>query len=153
MTIGVSAISVLRNRDFRLYALSSLLSALAAEILVVSIGWSIYDVSRDPIDLGYVYLVQFLPSFFLVFLTGAAADRYPRKTIVALCQLMECVFTLGIFLVANAGLHQVWPILLLVAGLGASRAFYNPAALALAPTLVERAQFPRRSHARPRAGS
>jgi MFS family permease len=142
MTIGVSAISVLRNRDFRLYALSSLLSALAAEILVVAIGWSIYDISRDPIDLGNVYLVQFLPSFFLVLLTGAAADRYPRKTIVALCQLMECIFTLGIFLVANAGMHHVWPILILVAGLGASRAFYNPAALALAPTLVERAQIP-----------
>ncbi len=142
MTIGVSAISVLRNRDFRLYALSSLLSALAAEILVVAIGWSIYDISRDPIDLGYVYLVQFLPSFFLVFLTGAAADRYRRKTIVALCQLLECVFTLGIFLVANTGMHDVWPILIMVAGLGASRAFYNPAALALAPTLVAREQIP-----------
>jgi MFS family permease len=142
MTIGVSAISVLRNRDFRLYALSSLLSSLAAEILVVAIGWSIYDVSRDPIDLGYVYLVQFLPSLALVLLTGAAADRYRRKSIVALCQLMECVFTLGIFLVANAGTHHVWPILLMVAGLGASRAFYNPAALALAPTLVEREQIP-----------
>src|SRR5438128_630759 len=101
MTIGVSAISVLRNRDFRLYALSSLLSALAAEILVVAIGWSIYDVTRDPIDLGYVYLVQFLPNFFLVLVTGAAADRHSRKAIVAICQLMECVFTLGIFLVAG----------------------------------------------------
>jgi MFS family permease len=142
MTIGISAISVLRNRDFRLYALSSLLSALAAEILVVAIGWSIYDISRDPIDLGYVYLVQFLPSFFLVPLTGAAADRYPRKRIVALCLLGECAATLGIFLVAHAGFHEVWPILILVAGLGASRAFNNPAALALAPTLVERAQIP-----------
>jgi len=54
----------------------------------------------------------------------------------------EFAFALGIFLVASAGLREVWPILLLVAGLAVGRAFANPAALALAPNLVERAQIP-----------
>ena len=142
MSVHANAITVLRNRDFRLYAIHSLLAQLAAEILIVAIQWSIYDISRDPFDLGLVGLVQFLPNCLLVLLTGTAADRYSRKRILAFCMIAEFLFTLGIFAVASAGLREVWPILLLIAGLAAGRAFANPAALALAPNLVERAQIP-----------
>ncbi len=139
---GVNAFSVLRRRNFFLYALATLLASFGAEILIVAIGWRIYEISHNPFDLGLVGLVQFLPNCLLVLVTGAAADRYPRKTIVMLCMLAELVFTIGIFLVANADLTQVWPILVLIAGLAVGRAFMNPAALAMAPALVERSQIP-----------
>jgi MFS family permease len=139
---GVNAFSVLRRRNFFLYALATLLGSFGAEILIVAIGWRIYEISHNPVDLGLVGLVQFLPNCALVLVTGAVADRYPRKTIVLLCMLAELVFTIGIFLVANAELTHVWPILLLVAGLAVGRAFINPAALAMAPALVERSQIP-----------
>ena len=139
---GVNAFAVLRKPNFFLYALATLLAAFGAEILIVAIGWRIYEISHNPIDLGLVGLVQFLPNCLLVLVTGAAADRYPRKTIVMLCMLAELVFTIGIFLVASADLSTVWPILLLVAGLAVGRAFMNPAALAMAPALVERSQIP-----------
>ncbi len=142
MAARVSAITVLKNRDFRLYAWNSLLAQLAAEILIVAIGWSIYDITRDPFDLALVALVQFVPNCLLVLITGAAADRYSRKRILVLCTASEFVFTLGIFMVTRSGSHAVWPLLLLIAGLAAGRAFGNPAALALAPTLVERPQIP-----------
>ncbi|MES1152737.1 MAG: MFS transporter [Dongia sp.] len=142
MTIGITAIAVLKNRDFRLYALFSLLAQLSAEVLIVAIGWSIYDITNNPFDLALVALVQFVPNCLLVLVTGVAADRYPRKRILVLCTVAEFVFTLGIFLVARSSLHDVWPMLLLIAGLAAGRAFGNPAALALAPTLVEREQIP-----------
>jgi MFS family permease len=138
----LSAITVLKNRDFRLYALSALLAQLAAEILIVAIQWSIYDISHDPFDLGLVGLVQFLPSCVLVLLTGAAADRYPRKWILVLCAAAELLCTLGIFVVSSVGLREVWPILTLVAGLAVGRAFAGPATLAMAPALVDRDQIP-----------
>jgi MFS family permease len=142
MSIGSSAISVLRIRDFRLYALSTFLYALAAEVLVVSISWHIYAVSNDAFDLALLGLVQFVPNCALVLVTGTVADRYPRKYIVAACLTSEFLVTLGIFLVAAAQNQQVWPILALVFALGTGRAFFNPAALAMAPALVEREQIP-----------
>jgi len=139
---GVNAFSVLRRRDFFLYALATLLASFGAEILIVAIGWRIFEISKNPFDLGLVGLVQFLPNCLLVLVTGAVADRYSRKLIVTLCMLSELVFTLGIFAVASSALTHVWPILLLAAGLAAGRAFMNPAALAMAPNLVERSQIP-----------
>jgi MFS family permease len=139
---GVNAFSVLRRRDFFLYALTTLLASFGAEILIVAIGWRIYEISKNPLDLGLVGLVQFLPNCLLVLVTGAVADRYSRKLIVTLCMLAELIFTLGIFLVASSALTHVWPILMLAAGLAVGRAFMNPAALAMAPNLVERSQIP-----------
>jgi MFS family permease len=139
---GVSAISVLRNRDFFLYSLATLLAAFAAEILVIAIAWQIWAVTRNAADLGLLGLVQFLPNCVLVLVTGTVADRYPRKTIVTLCLLAEFVFILGIFLVSRTALTSVWPILALVAGLAVGRAFLNPAALAWVPNLVAREQIP-----------
>jgi len=139
---GVNAISVLRNRNFFLYTLNSLLASFGAEILIVAIGWRIYEISHDPWDLALVGLAQFLPHCLLVLVTGAVADRYPRRQILMFCMLAELAFTLGIFLVATAPLVHTWPILFLVSGLAIGRAFFGPAALALAPTLVEREQIP-----------
>jgi MFS family permease len=139
---GVNAFSVLRRRNFFLYALATLLASFGAEILIVAISWRIYEISHNPIDLGLVGLAQFLPNCVLVLVTGATADRYPRKQIVMFCMLSELAFTIGIFLAASASLSHVWPILLLVAGLAVGRAFMNPAALAMAPALVERSQIP-----------
>jgi MFS family permease len=133
------------NRDFRVYTMATSLSSFAAEILTVAVGWKIYDISGSALDLGLVGLVQFLPSFVLVFLTGAAADLYPRRTIILYCLICEFVFTAGIFLVAGGipglVLHQVWPILVLISGLAVGRAFLAPAAQAIAPNLVRREEI------------
>src|SRR5687768_13329019 len=96
---GVSAFSVLRNRDFFLYSSATLLAAFAAEILVIAIGWQIYDITGNAADLGLLGLVQFLPNCVLVLVTGTVADRYSRKLIVTLCMLAELVFIVAIFLV------------------------------------------------------
>jgi len=153
-----SMFSLLRgNRDFAAYVASTFLSSLAAEILTVAIGWKIYELSGSALDLGLVGLVQFLPSCLLVFFTGAAADLYPRRTIILCCLVCELLFTLGIFVFAGGipgmDLQAVWPILLLVGGLAVGRAFLSPAAQAIAPNLVRREEISGRSLVRPLPGS
>jgi MFS family permease len=139
---GVSAFSVLRNRDFFLYSLATLLAAFGAEILVIAIAWQIWAVTGNAADLGLLGLVQFLPNCVLVLVTGTVADRYSRKLVVTLCMAAELIFILAIFLVTSTTMTSVWPILVLVAGLAVGRAFMNPAALAWVPNLVEREQIP-----------
>lgn len=136
-----SVLTVLRNRDFLRFEISVTLATLAAEILTVSVGWMIYDISRDPFDLGLVGLVQFLPTLLLVLVTGTVADSFPRHRIIIACLAVEFIVIFGIFLVHEGGNHQIWPILCLIALLGAGRAFYSPAAHALAPNLVKREEI------------
>ncbi|HVJ42725.1 MAG TPA: MFS transporter [Dongiaceae bacterium] len=139
-------LSLLRgNRDFCAYTIVLFLSSLAAEILTVAVGWKIYDISGSALDLGLVGLVEFLPSFVLVFITGTIADLYSRRTIVFWCLVCEFTFTFALFLVAGGipatATHQVWPMLALIAGLAVGRAFLSPAAQAMAPNLVRREEI------------
>lgn len=133
--------SVLRNRDFLLFEINGLFGNLAAEILTVAVTWLIYDRTRDPFLLGLTGLVQFLPVLCLVLVTGSVADRYSRSRILTLCVVVEFIAMAGIALAAESDGHQVWPIMAFLALLGVGRAFYTPAAHALAPNLVKREEI------------
>lgn len=141
MSAKPTMISVLRNRDFLFLETNAFFATLAAEILTVSVAWMIYDISRDPFDLGLVGLVQFLPTLLLVMLTGTFADRYSRRRIITICMIVEFLAVLGITWVAVSGSAKIWPILALLAVLGAGRAFLAPASRALAPTVVTREEI------------
>ena len=62
------------------YWLSRLAASFATQIQTVAVGWQVYDLTRDPLDLGFVGLSQFLPALLLVLVTGAVADRFDRRT-------------------------------------------------------------------------
>ena len=79
------------NRAFMKYWLSRLVSSFAMQIQTVAVGWQVYDLTRDPLDLGLVGLSQFLPALLLVLVTGAVADRFRRRTIMAVCVGIEAL--------------------------------------------------------------
>jgi MFS family permease len=134
-------LSVLRNRDYRLFETSVMLATLAAEILTIAVGWTIYDITNDAFDLGLVGLAQFMPTLLLVMVTGTLADRLPRRRIMAACLAVEFVSIAGIFAFVSRPDPQVAPLLGLMALIGAGRAFMSPAAQALAPNLVRREEI------------
>lgn len=90
----VSARALLSHRAFLFFLLSRSLSRFSSQIAAVAIGWQIYDLTGSAFDLGMVGLVQFLPTALLVFVAGHAADRYERKRVVQLCQLVEAATAL-----------------------------------------------------------
>src|SRR5438552_18903265 len=91
---GEEARSAFRHRGYLLYWLSRFAATFAAQIISVAIGWQVYDLTRNPFDLGLVGLVQFLPALALVLITGAAADRFSRRLIIALCLGAEALVCL-----------------------------------------------------------
>lgn len=128
--------SIFRHRGFAYYWTARLISTFAVQFISVAVGWQVYDLTRDPFDLGLVGLVQFLPSLALVLVTGAAADRYNRRRIMAVCIAAEIVCALGLLALTIGGDHRVWPIFVVLAGFGVARAFLGPAVQSLLPNLV-----------------
>src|SRR5262249_57293069 len=92
-------VGLLKQSSFLFFLLSRSLSRFSSQIAAVAIGWQVYDLSGSAFDLGMVGLVQFLPTALLLFVAGHAADRFPRKRVVALCQLAEALTAL--FLAAS----------------------------------------------------
>jgi MFS family permease len=111
-------------------------------MLSVAVGWQVYALTRNPLDLGYLGLVQFLPFVLLVLPGGHVADHTDRRLVLitayavaALCAGILAWFSL-------TGLKTVWPIFAVMVVFGAGRAFWMPASQAVTPNLVPPEAFP-----------
>ncbi|ARM91549.1 MFS family enterobactin exporter EntS protein (plasmid) [Rhizobium sp. CIAT894] len=124
------------HAGFRHYWIARFLGCFSAQIMGVSVGWQVYDITRDPFDLGMVGLTLFLPAFLLVLVTGAVADRFNRVLIMTGCIAGEGLCALALLMFTVTGEHSVVPIFCTLALLGTLRAFFGPALQSLMPNLV-----------------
>ena len=105
MTAGASA-TPLRHRDFALYVVATVATAFAIEMAFVAIGWQVYAINRDPLDLGLVGLAMFIPLPLLALPAGHLADRYPRRTVLALSVALDAAVALGLLAVTRSGANE-----------------------------------------------
>lgn len=120
------------------YLAALLCHSFASQIITVAIGWQVYDITRNPWDLGLIGLSQFLPALLLVLVTGLVADRFNRRLILVLCLALEAACAIGFLLFTVSHPSHVWPVFAILAALGLARAFFSPAADALSPNLIPR---------------
>ena len=140
----------LRLPAFRAFWIARLATTIAQMAMVIVIGWQVYDIARQTMDvdeaafqLGLIGLVQFVPLFVLTPISGWVADRLDRRHVARAVILLEMLCAL-ILLWATWSGHVTLPILFGVAALlGVARAFAGPALSALAPNLVPREILPR----------
>lgn len=135
--------SVFAIPNYRWFWITKVASTVSQMILVIVIGWMVYDIARETMSeresaflLGMVGLAQFLPLFFLSLVVGYIADKVDRRYIVrgALFLEMLCAASLGVMELRG---DITIPALFVVAALlGVGRAFASPALSALAPNLV-----------------
>ena len=133
--------AVLRNRDFTRFIAARFLATLAVQMQTVAVGWQVYEVTRNPLDLGLVGLSQFLPFVLLILPAGHLADSRDRRRILAACFALECLCALLLLAFAARGLDSARPVFAVMVLFGVARAFAMPTGQALLPNLVPRAQF------------
>lgn len=102
----------------------------------VAIGWQVYAIHRDPLDLGLVGLAMFVPLPLLALPAGHLADRYPRRTVLALAIGLDAAVAIGLLGVTRAGAGSTWPFFALAFCTGVASALGAPAGRAMVPSLV-----------------
>jgi len=122
--------------SYRLYWAARFLLVFALQVLSVSVGWQIYDQTRDPFLLGLVGLVQFLPAPLLVLVTGSVADRYNRRRIMATCMAVQALCAGALLTLLHQGLTAIWPVYAVLCVFGVARAFMGPAVQSLLANLL-----------------
>jgi MFS family permease len=137
------AASLLRNASFALYFASRIISALAVQMQGVAIGWQVYELTGDLLDLGLVGLAQFAPFVLLVLPAGEIADRRDRRRIITACLGLQLLCSLLLLAFSLSSLRAVWPIFAALTVLGAARAFMMPASQAILINIVPSESFGR----------
>lgn len=127
--------AALRFRDFRLLIIGRLIAQIGEMTVSVGVGWELYERTGDALALGLVGLVQIVPVLLLSVVGGYVADRYDRRRVTLISQLvlMACSLALAAISLTDGPL---WVLYLVLALIGAARAFNNPAESALTPLTV-----------------
>jgi hypothetical protein len=128
--------AALRERDFRLFWLSLITEGLALSMATVAVGWQVYAIDGDPLDLGLVGLAEFIPLPLLALPAGQMADRVSRRAVLVGARLLDTAVLLALLGVTIAGPDRIWPFLVLAFGTGVASAVGAPAGRALTPSLV-----------------
>ena len=135
--------SLLQHRPFVLFWIARVSTSMAFQIQGVAVGWQIYALTGSPFYLGLVGLAQFLPMFLLTLAVGHIADRYDRRSVARLCQVLEGLAAGALALGSFSGWQSKETILVIVFILGAARAFEGPTMQAMVPGLVPAPLIPR----------
>jgi MFS family permease len=127
--------AALRQRDYRCLLIGAILASIGGEIQAVAVGWELYQRTDSPAALGFAGLAQFLPVLLLALPAGHVADRYSRKAIVQLSQILMALTAIGLTMLSlfEGPVSLVFVCLTLA---GVSRAFSAPARTSLLPQVV-----------------
>lgn len=134
--------SVWQSPNFRKYIAALLSNSFALQLMTLTVGWQIYELTRNPLDLGLVGLSQAVPIFLLFLVAGLAADRLNRRAVMSVCSLIHALVAGALLSYAVMGPGASWPIFLFLFIHGSARAFYEPSLMSILPSLVEKQQFP-----------
>jgi MFS family permease len=117
-------------------------ASVALQIQVVAVGWQMYELTDSPFRLGLIGLVQFIPAICLFPFTGHVADRFDRRWVTFIGEIVEAL-AVGVLAVANFTGHLTPNLLLAMAFVvGTGRAFEQPSVQSVLPNIVSAKVLP-----------
>ncbi len=139
----MSQTSLFRHAVFTRYWVGDIASTLANQMLVLALGWQIYDLTNSALSLGLVGLAHFGAQFLFTLPAGHAADCYDRRLVATICQGVQCATAILLALANHGGWITAEIIYAAVALAGMAQTFQNPALRSLLPSLVGEEQLAR----------
>jgi len=136
---------LLRNRGFVGLLGYRLLAMLSYQIVAVTVGWHVYEITRDALALGLIGLAEVVPYFCFALFAGYAVDHLPRRKLGMLACTGLCLTTLLLAGVSSGAVPAFGTLTIYaaIAGNGVVRAFLAPVYMSLFARVLKREEFAR----------
>lgn len=135
-TLTGRVLFLLRRGPFARYMAGETISMVGTWMQLMAQSWVMTTLTDSAAMLGMVNFAAGIPMIALSMLGGSFADRYDKRNILLLTQVVQIVLALLVGWLVATGTIQIWHVLVVAALLGISNSFEMPAAAALVPELV-----------------
>lgn len=136
--------------DFKKLMAARFLFTLAVQIQTIVLGWRMYTLTRDPLFLGLIGLVEAIPALGLALYAGYIVDR--SRPLVVYHRVVAVSWLSGFILLVSqlptVGASEQFQVVALFLSsflTGAARAFSQPAVFSMVPRIIERKDLSRGS--------
>jgi len=138
---------IFKHRDFRFFIVARFFMVLAINIQATIVGWQVYELTGDLLDLGLVGLFEAIPSIVVALYAGHLADLKERRGIILVCLFILFLCSLSLFLFSGklSWILQSFgamPIFGVIFVSGIARGFISPAIFSFVTQLVPREHYP-----------
>ncbi len=135
--------AALRIPDYRRFLAMRLMATLAIQIMSVSVGYYVYELTNDPLMLGFIGLAEAIPAIGISLWAGHLADKHNRRNLLLGCISVLLICSLSLMAVALNHARLTTPALLTcIYGImfctGIARGFFSPTNFAFLPQIVDR---------------
>ena len=129
------------SRSFYFFLWTRFLGTAANQMLLVALGWQMYDLTGSALDLGFVGLLQFIPTLLFTIPAGQLADQVDRRVVLGASLAMQGLTAAVLTWASYTGIVGAGIIFGLSIALGISRALQAPALQAIVPSLVPKEEL------------
>jgi len=143
MSATAAASSLTRHRSFVRFWCARTFTNGAFMMQGVAVGWQIYALTNDPLDLGLVGLVQFFPLLATSIIAGQVLDLFDRRAVASACQVGKALAALALAVGSVQGWLDRESMFAILFVSGTARAFEIPTMHAILPGVVPMALLPR----------
>lgn len=130
--------SIFRNKNFVLLWFGQLVSLFGNRFHEIAVMWYVLQITGSGLKMGTTLIFSLLPQIFLGPIAGSFADRWDRKKMIVISDLVNGILVGIIAILMFMGKLQLWHLYLITALMSVSKAFFIPAVSATIPTIVEK---------------
>jgi len=138
-----------RYPEFTAFLFVRFAMVFAWSMQFVVIEWEVYNLTKSPLALGYIGLMEVIPAVLMALFAGHIADKSENKSLLMKCILGFSVISLGLFLLTWPKVVAGWSSNLVLTGIyvlvflgGFVRAFIGPTIFSLMALILPRKLYP-----------
>ena len=141
--------AALRFREFNIFLLIRFLLVLGWSMQFIIIEWEVYNITKNPLALGLIGLVEIVPAISMALFAGHIVDQKEKKKLFVLAIFAFLLVSVGFFVVTSSYTYSnysstkiLYAIYFLVFIGGFIRAFFGPIIFSLVALIVPKKTYP-----------
>jgi len=141
--------AALRYKEFNIFLVVRFAMVFAWSMQFIVIEWQVYSLTKDPLSLGIIGLMEVIPAVGMALFAGHVVDQKEKRNLLIRCILGFSVVSLGLFFISDPDLETqlapstiLYTIYFLVFLGGLVRAFIGPTVFSLIALIVPKKIYP-----------
>lgn len=141
--------AALRIKEFNIFLLIRFALVFGWSMQFIIIEWQVYSITKDPLSLGFIGLMEVIPAVSMALFAGHIVDQKEKRNLFALCIATFSLISLGLFFLTWPQVISDWSektvlysIYVLVFFGGFLRSFFGPTIFSLIALIVPKKIYP-----------
>lgn len=129
------------GRSFRFLLAASAINNAGDGVVIAAGPLLVASLTRDPFLVSLALFMERLPTLLFGVLGGVAADRFDRRRMVVIANLIRAAILAGLVVTIATGAVTIWLVLVALFAMGTAEVMADSASSTLLPSLVARADL------------